>query len=433
MAAAERRPRVLVLCLDEVGPAMAGVAIRSCEIARALTPHVEVTLVAARVAGDPEIGLPVRTYDRHDSRSLAPLLAGADAVFAQPQWPLVAAALRRSGARLIHDLYAPEALETLAFRAADPPRRRRLITAMTTDRTVEALHAAHHVVAASERQLDLSLGVLLAERGLGPTAYDRDPTFASRLGIVPHGLPAEPPQRSGGPGLRGSIPGISADDEVVLWNSAIWEWLDAETAIRAVAELAQSRPRLRLVFMGLSDNAAGRAAGDRAVALAGEVGLLDRHVFFNRDWVPYAERGDWLLDADCAVSCQELHLETRFAFRTRFLDCFWSGLPLVCTEGDVLADRVAAEDLGATVPQCDPRALAAALERVLDRGRDAFAPQLARVAADYAWPRAVEPILEFLRAPLPPRLGEGTTRRPSHVVRDVGYRVVRGALNRRPG
>jgi glycosyltransferase involved in cell wall biosynthesis len=424
------RPRVLVLCLDAVGPRMAGIAIRSCEIARALAPHAEVTLAAARIDGDAGVGVPVVPFDRHDGRTLAPRLDGVDAIVAQPQWPLVSRVLERSGARLIFDLGCPEALETLDFRSGDDPRRRRLVTAMTIDRTIEALHTGHHFVASTERQLDLWIGAMLAERLLDPRTYDADRGLGARLALVPHGLPADPPVRGAGPGLRGTIDGVDAGDEVVLWNSAIWQWLDAETPIRAMALLSARRPRAKLVFLGASDRPSGRAAHEAAKRRAGELGLLDRHVFFNEGWVPYEERGDWLLDADCAVACHERHLETRFAFRTRYLDCLWAGLPTVCTEGDVLADRIADEELGLTVPERDPEAVAAALETVLERGRAAFAPQLARAAADYAWPVATGPIVDLvLGGPPPERLGARARRRPGHVLRSTGYRAVRTALN----
>ena len=145
----------------------------------------------------------------------------------------------------------------------------------------------------------------------------------------------------------------------------------------------------------------------------------------------YAERTDWLLDAACAVSCHPRHLETRFAFRTRYLDCLWARLPLVVTEGDVLADRIAAENLGATVPERDPAALADALERVLTHGRTLYGERLAAAAADYAWPRALADLVAFATAtgerPVP--LGDGVPRRPGHAARDRGYRTVKGALN----
>ena len=42
------------------------------------------------------------------------------------------------------------------------------------------------------------------------------------------------------------------------------------------------------------------AMAGEAVALADELGLRDRVVFFNFGWVPYAERGRYLLEADVA-------------------------------------------------------------------------------------------------------------------------------------
>src|SRR5204862_3958404 len=146
------------------------------------------------------------------------------------------------------------------------------------------------------------------------------------------------------------------------------------------------------------ERAAGASAHARAKALAAELGLLGDAVLFHEQWLTFDERTDWLLDAACAVSCHRRHLETRFAFRTRYLDCLWAGLPLVVTEGDVLADRIAAEDLGATVPERDPAAVAEALEQVLSNGRTIYADRLAAAAADYVWPRALADLVALATA-----------------------------------
>ena len=110
---------------------------------------------------------------------------------------------------------------------------------------------------------------------------------------------------------------------------------------------------------------------------------------FNDGWVPYEERGAWLLQADCAVAAHRDHLETRFSHRTRLLDCLWAGLPIVCTRGDELAERIARDGLGEAVPPADPAALAAALARVLDRGRGRLrgprSPPRRRNCAGHGW------------------------------------------------
>jgi glycosyltransferase involved in cell wall biosynthesis len=272
----------------------------------------------------------------------------------------------------------------------------------------------------------------MAERLLSPPVYDRDPSLRSFIDLVPFGVPTAPPAPlPGAPGPRERFPTIGADDEVVLWNGGIWNWLDAPTAIRAVAALAERRPHVRLVFMGASMHGAGRRAHEEARRVAAELGVLDSRVFFNTEWVRYAERANWLLAADCAVSTHVDHLETRFAFRTRLLDCFWAGLPVVCTSGDDLAALVEREDVGATVPEREPAAVAAALERVLARGRAGFAAALGRVAADFAWPRVAEPLVRFATlGPPPPRSPGGLARRrPFQLARGQGYRAARTTLN----
>lgn len=432
-AAAPRR-RVLVLSADAVGPAMAGAGIRSFELARVLSEHADVTLAApvpdgAAPAGGPA-GVATIPFDAHDPATIRDALADADVVVAPPLWPRVARAVRRSGALTIFDLYVPEPLETVEH-MRDRGRLRRLMYALALDRLDEALHSGHHLVCASEKQRDLWLGALLAGRLIAPAAYDRDATLRSAIDVVPFGVPAEPP-RADGPGPRERFSQIGPGDRIVLWNGGLWSWLDAPAAIRAVARVAKRRPELRLVFMGASDHPPARRAREEAREVASELGLLDRQVLFNDAWVPYDERASWLLEADCALSAHRDHLETRFAFRTRLLDCFWAGLPVVCTAGDDLGDRVERDGLGATAPAGDVDALAAALERVLERGREPYRDALAGAAAELAWTRAAAPLVRWATAagPPPPRLGRAAYgHRPGQRLRTGGYRVARRLLD----
>ena len=401
VSALPKRPRVVLVYADRVGAAMGGVGIRAVELGRVLADALgaEVTIAAAAHDGG-DVGLPVATFAPHAPAALDRLLAGADAVVAQPLWPLAMRRLRRSGARLVFDLYDPEVFGTLEhFRGRDR-RLRALMGAFAADRIADALRSGHHVICASERQRDLWLGALLGARLVTPDAYDADPSLRERVAVVPYGVPATPPAPGGG--IPRARLGIGPDDEVVLWNGGLWSWFDAATAIRAIAVLRRRRPRARLLFMGASSAPPARAASAAARALARELGLLGEAVVFNDAWVPYAERGAWLRDAACALSTHVDHLETRFSSRTRLLDCFWAGLPIVCTAGDELAARVERDGLGATVPPGDPDAVAAALERVLARGRAAYGPALAAAAADHAWPRVAAPLVRWLGDPRRP-------------------------------
>ena len=66
--------------------------------------------------------------------------------------------------------------------------------------------------------------------------YEADPELRRLLQIVPFGIGAPPPPAAGRV-LRGVVPGIEADDRIVLWAGGMWNWVDPLTLIRAAARL----------------------------------------------------------------------------------------------------------------------------------------------------------------------------------------------------
>jgi glycosyltransferase involved in cell wall biosynthesis len=426
MPGAAHEPSVLLICADPVGAEMAGLGIRCWELARTLSAHASVTVAHGGSERSEADGIRTIPFRPHAPHPLRALIEQADVVIAHPQWPLVDRWLKRSPARVVIDLYCPETLETLELAADRTPFQRRQLTATTLDRLHAALRTGDNFICASESQRDLWLGAMLALRLIGPELYDEDASLRETIDLVPFGAPREPPVRVAGVGPRETIAGVDAESELVLWNGGIWRWLDAPTAIRAVAELAARRPRLRLVFMGgAPEHPAAVQSTREARALAEQLGLLSTVVFFHDSWVPYAERGTWLLQADCAISAHAEHLETRFAYRTRLLDCFWAGVPVACTSGDDLADYVVREQLGAVAPPQDAPALAAALGQVLDDGRDSYSQRLAVAAEQQSWERMSAPLVRWLGAPrraLRPGLSPEAARPPlAQRAREAAY------------
>jgi len=409
--------RVLIVTEDRVGEAMGGAAIRGYEMARALSGGADVTLAAP---GTQPPGLePARhvPYELGDPRPLRALVDAADVVITRPAGPLVAGWLRASGARVVYDLCDPLPLDILEAQASSSHERQLLWSTLALDHFLEALHAGHHFICSGRRQRDLYLGAMLASRLIGPAAYGADPSFRSFIDQVPFGIPAEPPQRVAGAGPRARIPALGDDARIVLWNGGIWSWLDPVTAVAATVKAAERDPRVRLVFMfargAFGDGPEARAAG-AARALAERLGALDRLVFFNDTVVPYSERATWLLEADCLISTHLDHLESNFSFRTRLLDCFWAGVPAVCTAGDELSELIEACDGGVGVPAGDADAAADAIVAVLERGREAYRERLVAAGADLAWPAVVEPLARIVQLPGPPRaLGDPWARRLS--------------------
>jgi glycosyltransferase involved in cell wall biosynthesis len=254
---------------------------------------------------------------------------------------------------------------------------------------------------ASERQRDFWLGALAVKGRLELAHAQADPELRRLLDVVAFGLPEEPPRRTG-PGPRAALPGVGQDAKLLLWNGGLWNWLDPLTAIRAVARVARDEPRVRLVFMGTRSPGAQVAEMEMvatARALAAELDLLDRHIFFN-DWVAYEERQNWLLDADIALSLHVATVEARYAFRTRLLDNLWCGVPTIATAGDVLADIVRDEQVGLVVPPGDAEAVADAVRRLLEPDvARASRANLATIARRHTWERVCAPLLAYCRAP----------------------------------
>jgi len=407
--AAARRPRVLFISADPVDERMAGLGIRCWELARALSSRASVTVAHGGSDERQVDGVRTVAFRPHAPRALRALIASSDAVVTHPQWPLVNRWLRRSSARVVIDLYCPETLETLELLTGRAVFSRRQLTATTVDRLHASLRTGHNFMCASETQRDLWLGAMLALRLIDPELYDRDPSLRRVIDLVPFGVPQEPPPAAAGEGPRDTIAALGAN-----------------TAIRAVAAVATRRPDVRLLFMaGGEDHPAAARSTESARELARELGLLGSVVHFHAGWVPYARRAAWLTQADSAISAHADHLESRFAYRTRVLDCFWAGLPVVCTSGDALAEQITREGLGAVAPPGDVNALAAALERVLERGRDSYAPSLRDAAERQTWARVVEPLARWISEPTPSgRPGDGPEvlgPSPAQRLREAAY------------
>ena len=394
-------PHLLIIGHETIGPKMAGPGVRGLEMARALAAHVRVTLAAP---GQPEADLPgVRVLGYQSYAELDPAINAASAVLAIGQLVSRIPRLRQLDRPLIVDWYDPFEIEKLAQVDSVAPEFWPLVEREShLDLNLQA-RAGDFFVCASDRQRDYWLGVLLACGRARMDDYAHDPTLRSLIDVVPFGLPSAPPRRTG-PAIRDVVPGVRASDRVLYWGGGLWQWFDPLLLIEALAVIAAQRDDVKVFFAaGLHFNRAAvpempiyRQVVERARAL----GLLDRHVFFG-DWVPYAERANYLLEADLGVSLHRAGLESRFAFRTRFLDYLWAGLPMVVSAGDPLADLVAAQGLGRVVPPGDRDALVAALLELLERPglRAELAPRFAAVAEQFQWERVVAPLARFVAAP----------------------------------
>jgi len=393
-------PHVLIVSNDIVRRAMGGAGIRNFELARPLAAAgLQVTL-AAKGGTDME-ALPFEVVD-HDDALLRSLAARVDCVVGQG-WVLDAYPYLRGGSvPLVVDLYDPFVLEGLPEYGGRPRDERWRDHRGRSRVLAEQLRDGDFFLCASERQRDYWLGALSALGRVNPATYDEDGSLRSLVDVVAFGVPSQPPRQTRH-ALRGTVPGIGDDHYVLHWGGGLWNWFDPLTLVRAVGVAAERVPNLRLYFMASAhpNPVVGEMdIAGRTRALAEELGLVGRHVFFNEGWIDYEQRADYLLDADCGVSTHPDHVETQFAFRTRVLDCVWAALPVICTRGDTLADLIASRGMGITVPPESPEALADDIVAMADAGRrESAAAALRDAAPEFHWSRVVEPLVRFCKAP----------------------------------
>jgi GT2 family glycosyltransferase/glycosyltransferase involved in cell wall biosynthesis len=394
------RTKVVIVTGDPIGKKLAGPAIRAWNMAELLARDNEVCLVTLSGAEEMDAPFRIEHVRPGDDGKFAPLEKWADVIVFQGHAMAVFESIRTSSKILVVDIYDPMHLEQLEQGRELPAAQWTQQVSDATDVLNEQLQRGDFFLCASDRQKMFWLGQLAALGRINPLNYDGDPDLDGLISIAPFGLNSTPPTHERDV-LKGVMPGIGRDDKVLLWSGGLYNWFDPKTLIRAVAQLSERHDSVRLFFQGTKHPHPGvpeMAIVKQSRELAAELGALDSSVFFNPSWVDYAERQNYLTEADAGVSTHFSHIETTFSFRTRILDYLWAELPMVVTEGDHFAELIAAEGLGVVVAAGDVDALAAALERVLfDEEFIAEAKaNIRRVRERYYWEAALAPLVDFV-------------------------------------
>ncbi len=402
---AARKRRIVIITGDVIAKAMAGPAIRAWNFATHLSREHDVRLLTSASIDVWSPDFEVLAISREDPRSADSHVDWCDVVVFQGHAMAEYRALQVTDKPMVVDLYDPMHLEQLEQARERGPQVWTREVESATEVLNQQIRRGDFFLCASERQRHFWLGQFAALGRINPLNYAADNSMTSLLALVPFGMPAADPVRTG-PGMRGVVPGIEDGDKVIIWGGGIYNWFDPLSLIRAVDLLRRDHPRVRLFFLGMQHPnplVPKMQMAAQARELSESLGLTGRHVFFNEKWVPYDDRQNYLMDADVGVSTHFEHIETTFSFRTRILDYLWAGLPIVTTRGDGFGDLVAEQGMGVAVPESDPVALAEALGSMLfdtpaaDRAR----ANVARVRQDFTWDRTLAPLIAFCRDPRP--------------------------------
>ena len=402
---AVRRVRVLVITGDALGARMAGPAMRAWKICETLSAQNDVRLVTWNASNRSSKEFEVERVRMGNEREMAVHETWADVIVFQGHAMHHFKTIRNSSKTMVVDLYDPIHLEQLEQgREFGTPEWRAQVKGATGVLN-QQLVRGDFFLCASERQRLFWLGQLAAVGRINPDNYMDDENLAKLITVVPFGMASEDPRHERS-SIRGVVPGIRHDDKVIIWGGGMYNWFDTLTLVRAIGLLAERHDDVRLFFLGVkhpNPDVPEMAIVGKTRELASRLGLLDKNVFFNEQWVDLDDRQSYLTEADVGVSTHFDHIETTLSFRTRILDYMWARLPIVTTRGDSFGDLVAAEGMGRSVPERDPEALADALESMLYDGaaRKTAIAAVDRIRSEFTWEQVLRPLVAFCRDPRP--------------------------------
>jgi glycosyltransferase involved in cell wall biosynthesis len=368
--------RALLVCPEPLGHHQpAGIGIRFLEMARVLLADGhEVTLLSrdgGAVAGCRVGAITPQSLSRHTSEADVGVVQGhaANDLFAH-------------GAAIptVVDLYDPFIVENLHYY----PTRGAEVFTHDHSTLVQSLLHGDLFLCASEAQRLFYLGALLAVGRANPIAFENDPHFDALIRIAPFGV-APPPLAAE----------VTTSHDVLF--GGIYDWYDPALAIDAVAIARASLPGLTLTFT-THPNPSLTPQGKLAEAI--------EHVKRNgydfvrfEPWVAYEQRAAFYGRFGAALLTFPQSIETDLSMRTRVYDYLWGGLPIVTSAAPGTDELLARYGAGEVVRSGSPAAFATALVRVLREERDRMREGARRFVDEHQWPRVLQPLVDFVRAP----------------------------------
>lgn len=359
--------RVLFLTDDQLGPAMAGSALRAWELANALAnAGHEVRLAAASGSSKPKDS-PVELVE-------SPPWDWPEAVVTPP-WSLHLPAF--TGNRTLVIDGATPLLAELEAMPSTPEVRRRRRTAAARLPVVAARADAVLVAGAAQHEW-----------------WRR--VFQSRPGVpileVPFGIQAhDPPEESA------DVIGVPRDWSVVLWWGGVWPWLDLDTLLAARARLGRVPVSIVVPTATRPGGSVAQFTATDLNRMAARYALSAPEVVPLEHWAPYDERHLTLNRSTVMAFLHQAKPESELSFRTRAMDALWSATPMLLSAGGEVARLADALGWGEVVEPGNPAAVSDALQRLLEPDeRDRRRTAILEHREHWRWSRVAEPLVDAL-------------------------------------
>ncbi|MFC1656348.1 glycosyltransferase [Patescibacteria group bacterium] len=391
--------KVLIISPAVFTSKMAGPAIRYYWMAKALKDRVNLEIVA------PAIDHSFNEFEITHMRDTKKAIKRSHIIILGSMPPKFWSSIYNLwNKKVIFDLYIPSIMEGRILYQHFPSWLKKIVLSRDKIAFNLSLELGDFFLCANPKQKNLYLEMLHAIKRSNlflavNSSVDR------AVAIVPFGIDPKPPIHNKN-SIKGVIPGIARDDKVLLWGGGIWNWFDPLTLIRAMNIISKKNSKIKLFFLGVKPPTPGMqkmVMTSRAIELSKRLGLYNKTVFFNNEWVPYKLRHNYLMESDLGLSCHFDNIETEFSFRTRILDYLWCELPIISTKGDYFAQLIQDNNLGKVVDYENPEELAEAINKLL-QDREVYAQikqNIKRIKKDYYWTEILKPVIQVCENKFP--------------------------------
>jgi glycosyltransferase involved in cell wall biosynthesis len=398
----KHKNRIAIFASEPVTGRIGGLGIRQLEITRVLSKLFEVRLLTPYEITDHKEEFPIKKISYEYPNTIETHVRWADVVYAHH--PAVASYSKKYKTPVAVDLLVHEYLESLERETLKKmeQREKNFHFSNSVLNLSRQLAMGDFFVCPSGRSRDYYLGALTLIGKLDPKIYLKDPEFKSIVDIVPFGMPSGRPKK-GKRFFREKLSGVKKNDFIILWGGTLANWYDVETPLKAMKRIHQTHPQVKLIFTGFANPMETKPTETyvRSEKLAKKWKLLDKSVFFYKDWIPYENRQFYLTECDAGIVTFADHLENRFSQRIRLLDYVWAGLPVLTNGGNVLGDWIQDKELGETVPFGDDRMLAKVIVDWSESSKKVsqIKKRMSVAKKDLSWAKVCKPLIRFFQNP----------------------------------
>lgn len=371
--------RILLICPEPLGHGQpAGIGIRFIEMAKVLAAdRHNVTMLSpdgGHVDGAMAMQLSAESIVRSTEDHDVVVVQGhaANALFAHGK-PLPT----------VVDLYDPFIIENLHYYG----ERGAEVFNHDHATLISSISRGDFFLCASEAQRMFYLGLMLAAGRLSPIAFDSDPHLDALIRIAPFGVQ---PRRT-------EVPAARSHD---LLFGGIYDWYEPILAIDAVAIARQTISDVTLTFNTHPNpdlTPQGRLAEAIDYVRNHGYGAFIRFV----PWIAYDKRSQFFDRFAFSLLTFRQSIETDLSMRTRVFDYLWGGLPLLTSSAPGTDDVLLRYGAGSVIATDSAETFAREIVSLLrdERLLATMRAGAARFAGDHQWPRVLEPLREFCRAP----------------------------------